>query len=232
MKPAPTLRTLRTIPPANCTEAPPPASGRRPRVPTMQEMAPWMPIVHQMVARFLRRLPPNVLRDDLVAAGTFGLIDALRRSADSTTQAFEWYARVRVRGAIVDELRAQDWLSRRARRRVTASAEASGTAVRTAVVSMDDVSLEVQARSFVSTTERDPLALFEERATRQQLLAALETLPAREREILHSHYFCGIAFKTIAATLRVSEPRVSQLHSRAVKLMRAAIESAEQVVAA
>src|SRR5579862_3772358 len=92
--------------------------------PSREELTLYMPLVHQVVARVLRKLPPNVLRDDLVAAGTFGLVDALRKSTERGP-AFDWYARIRIRGAVVDELRAQDWLTRRARTRVT-RAQAQG----------------------------------------------------------------------------------------------------------
>jgi len=86
--------------------------------PTREELTLYMPLVHQVVCRVLRKLPPNVLRDDLVAAGAFGLIDALRKSPERGP-AFDWYARIRIRGAVVDELRSQDWLTRRARTRAT-----------------------------------------------------------------------------------------------------------------
>src|ERR1700760_2403351 len=89
------------------------------------EVSEFMPLVHHVVATMLPRLPPNVLRDDLVAAGTFGLLDALRRqSAGERGVEFTWYARVRIRGAILDELRTQDWLSRRARRRFSSEERA------------------------------------------------------------------------------------------------------------
>src|SRR5215467_8820453 len=97
------------------------------QIPTREELALYMPLVHQVVGRVLRKLPPNVLRDDLVAAGSFGLIDALRKSVDRGP-AFEWYARIRIRGAVVDELRAQDWLTRRARTRL-AKTRAAGESV-------------------------------------------------------------------------------------------------------
>jgi RNA polymerase sigma factor for flagellar operon FliA len=93
-------------------------------LPTREDITEYMPLVHQVVARLLRRLPPNVQREDLIAAGSYGLVDALRKSPDRGP-AFEWYARIRIRGAAVDELRSQDWLTRRARTRV-AKAQAEG----------------------------------------------------------------------------------------------------------
>src|SRR5258708_13290771 len=66
--------------------------------PTREELALYMPLAHQVVGRVLRKLPPNVLRDDLVAAGAFGLIDALRTRVDRAP-AFAWYARTPRPGA-------------------------------------------------------------------------------------------------------------------------------------
>src|SRR5580693_8720352 len=114
--------------------------------PSREELTSYMYLVHQVVARVLRKLPPNVLRDDLIAAGTFGLVDALRKSADRGP-AFDWYARIRIRGAVVDELRAQDWLTRRARTRV-ARAQALGLGGSAAVIGFDDLP-EVQSQGFI-----------------------------------------------------------------------------------
>jgi len=87
-------------------------------------LARYEPLVRKIAGGFQRKLPRNVLREDLIAAGMSGLWDAIRRHPDGPSESFEWYVRVRIRGAILDELRAQDWLPRRAR----AAAEAqSGT---------------------------------------------------------------------------------------------------------
>src|SRR5438094_3887943 len=78
---------------------------------TNQDLLPYMPLVHEEVGRMLRRLPPSVQKDDLIAAGTCGLMDALRKNAVSERgPQFEWYARIRIRGAVLDELRNEDWL--------------------------------------------------------------------------------------------------------------------------
>ena len=74
------------------------------RTPSAEEITRHMPLVRQVVARFLRRLPSSVLRDDLMAAGVYGLVDALRKNGGDLGPAFEGYARIRIRGAILDEL--------------------------------------------------------------------------------------------------------------------------------
>ncbi len=194
----------------------------KPPSPTTQEdLALYMPLVRQVVGRILRKVPPNVLRDDLLAAATFGLVDALRKSADRGP-AFDWYARIRIRGAVVDELRAQDWLTRRARTRV-ARAQAQGTGGSVAVVGFDDLP-DVQAHGFVDESAATPQEQVERRLDRAALEAAVSDLPEREAKIVGWHYFEGIPFKTIAARLGVSEPRISQLHARAIERLRVTME--------
>jgi RNA polymerase sigma factor for flagellar operon FliA len=189
-------------------------------VPTREELTLYMPLVHQVVARVLRKLPPNVLRDDLIGAGAFGLIDALRKSEDRGP-AFEWYARIRIRGAVVDELRTQDWLTRRARTRV-ARAQAAGEGSGAAVVGFDDLP-DAQAQSFVDESIATPHEQVERRMDRAALERAVGRLPEREARIVAWHYFDGVPFKVIAVRLGVSEPRVSQLHARAMGRLRIAL---------
>lgn len=197
--------------------------------PTREELTSFMPLVYQVVARVLRRLPPNVLRDDLVAAGSYGLVDALRKSPDRGP-AFEWYARVRIRGAVVDELRSQDWLTRRARTRTT-QAHADGTAGGTSVVGFDDLP-DSQAQAFVDESAATPHEQVELRMERVALEKAVALLPAREANIVAWHYFEDVPFKVIAVRLGVSEPRISQLHTRAMGLLKANLTEARGAEAA
>ena len=69
-------------------------------------------IAHQMVAK----LPANVELDDMIQAGMMGLMDAVGRFEDAQGTQFEVYAASRIRGAMLDELRAGDWLPRSARK--------------------------------------------------------------------------------------------------------------------
>jgi RNA polymerase sigma factor for flagellar operon FliA len=191
---------------------------------TAEDIKTYLPLVRQVVARFLRKLPPNVLRDDLMAAGTFGLIDSLRKNGQDRSPTFEWYARIRIRGAILDELRAQDWLTRRARSRVTASA-VEGQSGRAVVIGFDDLT-DAGRQSLLDQTTPSPLEIVEGNAERAALAEAVGQLLERERLIVTLHYFQGVQFKTIAAQLGVSEPRVSQLHSRAMAKLKAILVEA------
>lgn len=176
-------------------------------------------LVRVIVGGFQRKLPRNVLREDLMAAGMMGLWDAVSRHGhDAQTDKFDWYVRVRIRGAILDELRAQDWLPRRAR--------ANGTTAR--VFFLDEVS-EFTSRDGVGggweNHLSDPGEGPESSALRSGAVRAvgraLSALPDREQRVLRLHYQRGVKFLDIARELGVSEPRISQLHARAIHRMRA-----------
>lgn len=185
------------------------------RTPSAEEINRHMPLVRQVVARFLRRLPANVLRDDLVAAGVHGLLDSLRKNGGDTGATFESYARIRIRGAILDELRTQDWLPRRARWAALGKC-ATTDETPIAVVGIEDLTPAERTSSFIDDEGKDACELLADRQESHLLGEAIDQLPARERTIVRMHYFQGARFKDIGEVLGVSEPRISQLHSRAM----------------
>src|SRR3954469_3120042 len=77
-----------------------------------------MPLVGYAVSELLHRVPPSVSRDELVSAGSLALVLAARAYDPTTGVPFARYASLRIRGALVDELRSMDWATRGARSRV------------------------------------------------------------------------------------------------------------------
>jgi RNA polymerase sigma factor for flagellar operon FliA len=75
----------------------------------------YSPLVKYVAARVGAGLPPNVEQADLVSYGIFGLIDAIEKFDLERAIKFETYAISRIRGAIIDELRALDWIPRSVR---------------------------------------------------------------------------------------------------------------------
>ena len=71
-----------------------------------------MPLVKRLAHHMRAKLPPSVEVDDLVQAGMIGLLDAINRYEDTHGAQFETYAVLRIRGAMLDELRSSDWLPR------------------------------------------------------------------------------------------------------------------------
>ncbi len=74
------------------------------------------PLVRRIAHHMLAKLPPSVELDDLIQVGMIGLADALSRFEASQGVQFETFASQRIRGAMLDELRDNDWLSRGARK--------------------------------------------------------------------------------------------------------------------
>lgn len=72
----------------------------------------FAPLVRRLAAQLMAKLPASVDQDDLIQVGMLGLLDAAARYQDDRGAKFETYASQRIRGAMLDELRANDWVSR------------------------------------------------------------------------------------------------------------------------
>jgi RNA polymerase sigma factor for flagellar operon FliA len=81
------------------------------------------PLVRRIAYHLMGRLPPSVDVDDLVQAGMIGLLEAARNFATDRSASFETYAGIRIRGAMLDELRRTDWTPRSVHRKVREVAE-------------------------------------------------------------------------------------------------------------
>lgn len=77
----------------------------------------YAPLVKHVVGKISKKMPPNVEFEDLVGYGTLGLIDAIEKFDHTRGVKFKTYAIPRVRGSILDELRARDWIPRSIRRK-------------------------------------------------------------------------------------------------------------------
>jgi RNA polymerase sigma factor for flagellar operon FliA len=85
----------------------------------------YLPLVHAAAERIHVKLPESVEVDDLVSAGTFGLMDAVDAFDPDRGVRFETYSAPRIRGAILDELRSMDWAPRLVRNKARSLAEAT-----------------------------------------------------------------------------------------------------------
>ena len=71
-----------------------------------------IPLVKNVVGRLAMTLPPHVDGEDLYSAGLTGLLSAVRQYNPNAGTSFETYARLRIRGSVLDELRRMDWVPR------------------------------------------------------------------------------------------------------------------------
>jgi RNA polymerase sigma factor FliA len=156
------------------------------------------------------RIPPTSLadRDDIASAAMIGLIAAVDRFDHRRGVPFEAYASLRIRGAVVDELRRVDERGRADRRSESAAL----------AVSLDAL-LESGAHQGPVVDDG-----FSERHEQEDLKTriqnALGRLPARQREVIARYYGDELTLREAGAKMGVSEARACQLHGRAIQNLR------------
>lgn len=104
--------------------APTTAPTKAPELSRNELILKYYPMVRRVAYRMAKRYPRCVDADDLVHIGTLGLIDAVDRFESNRFETFDAYARLRVQGAIVDEMRKNDWVPRSVRDRAARIARA------------------------------------------------------------------------------------------------------------
>ena len=206
-------------------------------------------LVGYAVSETLRRVPATVSRDDLASAGSLALVLAARAYDPGTGVPFARYASLRIRGAIVDELRSMDWASRGARTRVreltaaterlTAvlgrqpSREELASALGVAPEHVDEVRSDAERRVLSmdagdgphvadSVVDSAPTPEQQVLATERLrwLRAAVDTLPERLQVVVRGIFFEDRSVAELAEDLGVTQSRISQLRTEALTLMK------------
>lgn len=199
-----------------------------------QALIEWYPMVERIAHRAAATygMPAGVDAEDLVSCGVLGLAEAWERYDPERGVAFEAFAIPRVKGSVIDAIRASDWVPRKARQKSRLTGEPVAV-----LVSMDENRSGGEGGQ--STAERladrdlpEPGADLIAAEGRRELAGALNRLPERERMIITLHYFERVALQDIAKSFGVTESRVSQLHTRALRMLRAALEAEEAAAAA
>jgi RNA polymerase sigma factor for flagellar operon FliA len=78
----------------------------------------YAPLVKKIAERMAMRLPPQISKEELIGPGIIGLFDAIEKFDSTKGIKFRTYANLRIKGAILDELRKMDWISRSVRRNI------------------------------------------------------------------------------------------------------------------
>jgi len=203
----------------------------------------------KMARKMARRLPSNVSRDDVESAALLGLTEAATRYDTSREEPFMAFAAKRVRGAILDHLRKNDILSRRARQGARRVAEATraveaelGRAATDAEIAkemgLDEMTFNQMYASVreASVIHLDDLRvelangtkcgieIGEKQRRKTALMQALEVLDQREQMVLSCYYREGLTLREIGAILGVTESRVCQLHTQALSALRTRLD--------
>jgi RNA polymerase sigma factor for flagellar operon FliA len=172
------------------------------------------------VARRMR-VPTGALmgRDDIESAALIGLIDAVDRYDPDRGVPFEGYAGLRIRGAILDELRGLDDHTRGERQRARTVAADSEPAIGAygATLSLDML-LETGDRDWAA--DDDSTDRYDHQDLRTRVESALKCLPPRQREVLARYYGDSLTLRESAIRMGISEARACQLHGRAIFNLR------------
>lgn len=212
---------------------------------TEQLVQEYLPLVKKIGLHLIAKLPPSVELDDLMQVGVIGLIQAGSSYDASRGASFSTYAGIRVKGAMLDEVRRNDWMPRSVQQNLRRVGEAIGTleARHGRAVSDSEVAQELgvtleeyrdQSRELsycrlssiddspvgIESDEPDPLARLEDGNLKQQLVEAIKSLPEREALMMSLYYGDELNLKEIGEVMGVSESRVSQIHGQALARMR------------
>lgn len=216
--------------------------------PTNALVVEHLPLVGYHVNATLSRVPSYVSRSDLASAGSLALVKAARAYDPSTGVPFARYASLRIKGALLDELRGMDWVSRGARRRVRALtevadeltatlghapsrnelAEATGMPVEEIDAARGDAEVRVLSIEAYDGVIADTVAetgagpeeslLLGERL--EYLRAAVESLPERMRYVIEQLFFHDRPVLELTEELGVTRSRISQMRTEALALLR------------
>ena len=206
----------------------------------------YSPLVRRLAHQMIAKLPANVEVDDLIQVGLIGLTDALSRFDAEQGVQFETFATQRIRGAMLDELRGGDWMSRGTRRQqreievaVLKVEQRLGRAPSEAEIAAEmglplaeyqDLLSKVRGTQLVYLEDMsgddgdedflDRHVADEAHRMREALVAAIKNLPEREQFVMSMYYEHDMNLKEIAAVLKVTESRVCQLHSQSIARLR------------
>jgi RNA polymerase sigma factor for flagellar operon FliA len=226
----------------------------------------YAPLIKYIAQRLAYRLPASVCLEDLISAGVLGLMDAIEKYDPTRGTTFKTYAELRIRGAMIDDLRQLDWVPRSVRQKEHALTKAYAEIERrqrrpaedeevAALLALDldefydwltqvrgvsllrlDMPLEPAPKgnpiNYLDTLLVDaapgPLQIAETQNLKMHIAEAIEQLPLREKVVISLYYYEELTMQEIGKVLELTLSRISQLHTKAILHLRAALQSPQQ----
>lgn len=210
----------------------------------------YLPFVRKIAGRMARRLPKSVEIDDLMSAGTVGLMEALDRFDPKGGRSFETYAEFRVKGAMLDELRRGDPINRSTRmaqsRLMNTMAQLTSELGRRPEAEEMAAALNTTVDSFMQ--KMSPLEGYktvpldaeiiesamdlpnqEDQLAKQEIVRlvrkCIEKLTMKQQLVLSLYYVEELNQAQIGQVLKVTESRVCQILTEAIKQLRKHVKS-------
>ncbi|MCW8934396.1 MAG: RNA polymerase sigma factor FliA [Gammaproteobacteria bacterium] len=208
-------------------------------------------LVKRIAYHLITRLPSNVQVDDLIQSGMLGLIEAAKNYDPSQGASFETYAGIRVRGAMLDDVRHADWSPRSLHRKMRQVREAihnieneTGRDAKdlevadrleitldeyhtirrdssnAQIFSLDQTEEDPGQQNRLKSTQSEPLESLQQSSFKTNLAEVIATLAEREQMVMSLYYNEELNLKEIGLVLEISESRVCQIHSQALKNIR------------
>jgi len=227
----------------------PPATGVSPAL-EQQTLRDYAPLVKRVVRQLASQASAVMDREDMEQIGLMSLLQALRRYGSAPDQGFGAFASMRVRGAILDELRRQDWRPRSVRQDCHRQRDALRALTRRLGRQPSEAEilreLELTPEAYLALQQAEvaeEMASFDEllgelsrvpsdaRSPESQLVLtrslaqALSRLDEREQKVIQLYYEFDASLKEIAAVLDLTEARVSQINKAALRKMRAVLQA-------
>lgn len=215
-----------------------------------RQLRQYAPLVKRIVRQLTAQISVVMDREDMEQIGLMGLLEALRRYGQPD-EAFGAFGALRVRGAILDELRRQDWRPRTVRQDSHKLRDALRALTRKLGHEPSDA--EVMAHLKINASDwsayqqdqmAEEMASFDELVSElsnqpsdarnpeaqlmltRSLAQALTALDAREQKVIQLYYEYEASLKEIAAVLDLTEARVSQINKAALQKMRVFLQQA------
>jgi len=215
-----------------------------------RQLRQYAPLVKRIVRQLNSQASAVMDREDMEQIGLMGLLEALRRYGEPDA-AFGSFASLRVRGAILDELRCQDWRPRGVRQDSHKIRDALRALTRQLGREPSEAEILQQLglsakdyQAYLQAEVAEELASFDEllqemsnlpceRQTpedqlmlKRSLAQALGSLNEREQKVVQLYYEYEASLKEIAAVLDLTEARISQINKGALAKMRAFLQQA------
>jgi len=226
-----------------------------------QILLEFLPIIRRMAGAMVFKNPFSLDVEDLTSAGAMGLLSALKRYDPTRDIKFRTFAEYRIRGMMLDEIRAMDWVPRSVRSRrdqvrqiveehlqkngIPPTSQELATLLGVPVEEIEGeggcdprlISLdepvghgedECTLRDVLPDVDhQDPFVACANAEIKAALSAAIQTLSARQQEVLQSYYHAGLTMKEIGSQMGLTESGVCRVHSGALRHLRIELKRIE-----